>query len=41
MLLSKHLDKFKKFGLTKYKYGDINFISKLGRVLQVQYINVK
>ena len=30
MLLSKHLDKFKKFGLTKYKYGDINFISKLG-----------
>tara|TARA_Y100001958_G_C21181933_1_gene511626 strand:- start:491 stop:1369 length:879 start_codon:yes stop_codon:yes gene_type:complete len=30
MLLSKHLDKFKKFGLTKFKYGDITFLSKLG-----------
>mgnify|MGYP001388459972 CR=1 FL=1 len=30
MLLSKYLDRFKKFSLTKFKYSDINFISKLG-----------
>jgi serine/threonine protein kinase len=30
MLLSKYLDRLKKFSLTKFKYSDINFIFKLG-----------